>query len=85
MFRKEEYYPLYIQLIVDAKKGYQLSIDLDAQKVITEEGDEISFEVDEFRKHCLLNGLDDIGLTLNHANDIREYEAKRKQSAPWLF
>jgi len=70
---------------VAAKKGYQLSIDLDTQKVITEEGDEISFEVDEFRKHCLLNGLDDIGLTLNHADDIRKYEEKRKQSAPWLF
>jgi len=70
---------------VAAKKGYQLSIDLAAQKVITEEGVELSFEIDEFRKHCLLNGLDDIGLTLNHANDIREYEAKRKQSAPWLF
>jgi len=70
---------------VAAKKGYQLSIDLDAQKVITEEGDEISFAVDEFRKHCLLNGLDDIGLTLNHAEDIRAYEAQGKQSAPWLF
>ena len=70
---------------VAAKKGYQLTIDLDAQKVITEEGDEISFEVDEFRKHCLLNGLDDIGLTLNHADDIRTYEQTRKQSAPWLF
>jgi len=70
---------------VAAKTGYQLSIDLDAQKVITEAGDEISFAVDEFRKHCLLNGLDDIGLTLNHAEDIRAYEEQRKQSAPWLF
>jgi 3-isopropylmalate/(R)-2-methylmalate dehydratase small subunit len=70
---------------VAAKKAYELTIDLQTQKVITEEGDEISFAVDEFRKHCLLNGLDDIGLTLNHADDIRAYEAQRKQSAPWLF
>ncbi len=70
---------------VNAKKGYQLSIDLEAQKVITEEGDEFAFEVDGFRKYCLLNGLDDIGLTLQHADEIRAYEAKRKQAEPWLF
>ncbi len=70
---------------VNAKKGYQLSIDLEAQKVITEEGDEFTFEVDGFRKYCLLNGLDDIGLTLQHADEIRAYEAKRKQAEPWLF
>ena len=70
---------------VAAKSGYQLNIDLASQKVITEEGDEFSFEVDEFRKHCLLNGLDDIGLTLQHADDIRDYETKRKQAEPWLF
>ena len=70
---------------VSAKKGYELNIDLEMQKVITEEGEEISFEVDEFRKHCLLNGLDDIGLTLNHAEDIKAYEVQRKQSTPWLF
>jgi 3-isopropylmalate/(R)-2-methylmalate dehydratase small subunit len=45
----------------------------------------ISFTIDEFKKHCLLNGLDDIGLTLQHTADIQEYEAKRKQQAPWLF
>lgn len=70
---------------VNAKKGYQLTIDLDTQKVITEEGDEIAFEVDAFRKYCLLNGLDDIGLTLKHADAIKAYEEQRKQSAPWLF
>ncbi|MCW9014024.1 MAG: 3-isopropylmalate dehydratase small subunit [Gammaproteobacteria bacterium] len=70
---------------VNGKKGYQLTIDLASQKIITEEGDEIEFDVDEFRKYCLLNGLDDIGLTLNHADDIRAYEEQRKQSAPWLF
>jgi len=70
---------------VAAKSGYQLNIDLESQKVISEEGDEFIFEVDEFRKHCLLNGLDDIGLTLQHADDIRAYETKRKQVEPWLF
>ena len=70
---------------VNAKQGYQLTIDLEQQKIITEEGEEIAFEVDEFRKYCLLNGLDDIGLTLQHADDIHAYEEKRKQEAPWLF
>jgi len=70
---------------VAEKSGYQLTIDLPEQKVITEDGEQYSFEVDEFRKHCLLNGLDDIGLTLQHADDIKAYEEKRKQSAPWLF
>ncbi len=70
---------------VKSKKGYQLTIDLESQKIIIEEGDKINFDVDEFRKYCLLNGLDDIGLTLKHANDIKAYEEQRKQSAPWLF
>lgn len=68
-----------------ASEGYQLTIDLDAQAVTTPSGESFSFEIDEFRKHCLLNGLDDIGLTLQHAEDIRAYEARRKQQAPWLF
>lgn len=70
---------------VSAEIGYQLTIDLDAQKITKPNGDVIEFEVDEFRKYCLLNGLDDIGLTLKHADDIRSYEAKRKQEAPWLL
>lgn len=70
---------------VNGKKGYQLTIDLETQKIITEQGEEIAFEVDAFPKYCLLNGLDDIGLTLKHAGDIRAYEQQRKQSAPWLF
>jgi 3-isopropylmalate/(R)-2-methylmalate dehydratase small subunit len=70
---------------VAAKKGYKLSIDLAVQKVVTEEGEEIPFAVDAFRQHCLLHGLDDIGLTLNHADDIRAYEEQGKQSTPWLF
>ncbi len=70
---------------VEANPGYQLTIDLAAQNVITPSGDKLAFEIDEFRKFCLLNGLDDIGLTLQHAGDIQAYEAKRKQTAPWLF
>jgi len=70
---------------VEATEGYQLNVDLDAQTVTMPSGDKISFEVDAFRKHCLLNGLDDIGLTLQHTDDIHAYEEKRKQQAPWLF
>ena len=68
-----------------ANEGYQLTIDLQAQKVITPTGGEYTFEVDNFRKHCLLNGLDDIGLTLQDADKIRQYEKERGQTAPWLF
>jgi len=70
---------------VAAAPGISLTIDLENQKVVSPAGKEYSFEVDGFRKHCLLNGLDDIGLTLEHADDIRAYEAKRRAEAPWLF
>lgn len=66
-------------------EGYELAIDLEAQTVTTPSGESFSFEVDEFRKHCLLNGFDDIGLTLQEADAIRAYEEKRKQQTPWLF
>ncbi|OAV35000.1 3-isopropylmalate dehydratase small subunit [Moraxella catarrhalis] len=65
--------------------GYQLTVDLENQKVITPSGKEYSFEVDAFRKHCLLNGLDDIGLTLQHADDIKAFEEKAKADRPWVF
>lgn len=68
-----------------AQEGYQLSIDLQAQTVTTPSGESFGFEIDAFRKHCLLHGLDDIGLTLEHSDAIRAYEEKRKQQAPWLF
>lgn len=68
-----------------AHDGYQLSVDLEAQLVTTPGGETFSFEVDDFRKHCLLNGLDDIGLTLEHADAIKAYEQQRRQEAPWLF
>jgi len=70
---------------VEAAEGYQLTIDLEQQQVVTPSGDRFAFDVDGFRKHCLLEGLDDIGLTLQHADEIRAYEARRRQEAPWLF
>lgn len=75
------------QLFVEAQatEGYQLTVNLEDQQVVTPSGAAFAFSIDEFRKYCLLNGLDDIGLTLQHADDIRAYEAKRKQVAPWLF
>ncbi|WP_049721989.1 3-isopropylmalate dehydratase small subunit [Gilvimarinus polysaccharolyticus] len=68
-----------------ANEGYELTIDLPSQKVLTPSGAAFSFEVDEFRKHCLLNGLDDIALTLEQADAINAYESKQRESAPWLF
>jgi len=70
---------------VAANDGYELVVDLESQEIVKPSGDAIPFEVDAFRKHCLLNGLDDIGLTLQDADDIKAYEAKRKESSPWLF
>ena len=75
------------QLFVEAQatEGYQLTVNLEDQQVVTPSGAAFAFSIDDFRKYCLLNGLDDIGLTLQHADDIRAYEEKRKQTAPWLF
>lgn len=70
---------------IAAKPGLEISIDLQAQTVSCEGEVIASFEIDDFRKHCMLNGLDDIALTLQHADEIKTYEDKRKQSAPWLF
>ncbi|MEE9310483.1 MAG: 3-isopropylmalate dehydratase small subunit [Cocleimonas sp.] len=70
---------------VEENEGYELTVDLEKQQVVTPEGKVYGFDVDEFRKYCLLNGLDDIGLTLKHADEIRAYEKKRKAEAPWLF
>lgn len=63
----------------------ELMVDLESQKLITASGDTIPFDVDPFRKHCLLQGLDDIGLTLQHSNEIRAFEEQRKVTAPWVF
>jgi 3-isopropylmalate/(R)-2-methylmalate dehydratase small subunit len=69
----------------EAAEGYSLTVDLAAQRVTTPSGQSFGFDVDEFRKYCLLNGLDDIGLTLQHVDEIKAYEERRKQEAPWLF
>ncbi|PSF04797.1 3-isopropylmalate dehydratase small subunit [Marinobacter fuscus] len=69
----------------EAESGYELSVDLEAKTVTTPSGQSFSFEVDDFRRHCLLNGLDDIGVTLEDADTIRAYEDARRSSAPWLF
>lgn len=67
-----------------AFNGYQLTIDLDAQVVRAPDGSEYPFEITAFRKYCLLNGFDDIGLTLRHADKIRQFEAERLAKQPWL-
>ena len=70
--------------MAQGEEALRLKVDLEKQRLIVGE-EEIPFEVDAFRKHCLLEGLDDIGLTLQHVDEIRAYEEKRKQTAPWLF
>lgn len=69
----------------EANEGYQLAIDLDAQTITRPNGEVIDFEVEPDRKHCLYNGLDDIGITLQQESAITEYENSRRQRAPWLF
>jgi 3-isopropylmalate/(R)-2-methylmalate dehydratase small subunit len=71
--------------VVSSKGGYRITIDLEGQQVIPESGEPLPFEIDEFRKHCLLNGLDEIGLTLNEADAIRAYERSRIEREPWVF
>ncbi len=70
---------------VEASPGYRLTVDLAQQRIVTPDGIEYPFEVDAFRKHCLLNGLDDIGLTLQHVDEIKAFEAKHRAAQPWLF
>ena len=69
----------------EASEGYRLTVDLAAQTVTTPQGDSFGFDITEHRKHCLLNGLDEIGLTLRHADEIRAFEDNRRQTQPWLF
>ncbi|GAA5903979.1 hypothetical protein JCM6882_003792 [Rhodosporidiobolus microsporus] len=71
-------------LIEDAKAGLELAVDLPKQVVRRSNGDEFPFQVDAFRKHCLVNGLDEISLTLEHEAEIAAYEQKRSQAWPWL-
>jgi 3-isopropylmalate/(R)-2-methylmalate dehydratase small subunit len=79
--------PVVAQLFQEtaASEGYRLKIDLTAQTVTTPAGAVFGFEVDGFRRHCLLNGLDDIGLSLQHSAEIRAYEERRRQQSPWLY
>jgi 3-isopropylmalate/(R)-2-methylmalate dehydratase small subunit len=75
------------QLFADtqAKEGFELTVDLEAGVIHGSSDGDITFSIDSFRRHCLLNGLDDIGLTLEHTDSIKRYEQKRQQQAPWLF
>ncbi len=72
-------------LEVGAAEGYSLTVDLERQVIVKPDGSTIAFEVDSFRKYCLLNGLDDIGITLQDADAIKAFEARWKASAPWYF
>jgi len=66
--------------------GFQLIVDLENQRVVTEtNGKSFNFQIDPFRKHCLLNGLDDIGLTLERVDEIKKFEEQHKLNQPWLF
>ena len=65
--------------------GYQITVDLPSQSLTLPDGTKWGFDVDSFRKKCLLEGLDDIALTLDHKDEIRQYEERRKREAPWLF
>lgn len=66
-------------------EGYQLTIDLERQVVVAPEGEKMAFEVDDFRRHCLLQGLDDIGLSLQESDAIRAFEQKHRAASPWLY
>jgi len=70
---------------VAEQPGYRLDVDLEKQQVTTPNGDVFTFEIDSFRKKCLLEGLDEIGLTLQYAEQIKAFEARRRQAEPWLF
>ncbi|MFO1330517.1 MAG: 3-isopropylmalate dehydratase small subunit, partial [Rubrivivax sp.] len=69
---------------VAAFPGYQLTVDLPRQVIVKPDGVELPFDVQPFRKYCLVNGFDDIGLTLRHADKIRAFEAERLAKMPWL-
>ena len=70
---------------VQATPGYRVAVDLEAQTITTPGGESFAFDIDPFRKHCLLNGLDEIGLTLQHAEKIKAFEAQHRERRPWLF
>ena len=69
----------------EAAEGYRLAVDLEQQTVTTPSGESFHFDIDPHRKLCIMNGLDDIGLTLEHADKIKAFEAKHRERQPWLF
>ena len=73
-----------LELLKDAEEMKEVEIDLESQKVIREDGTSYPFEIDPFRKNCLLHGLDDIGLTMQKMDSIRAFEAARSERYPWL-
>lgn len=79
--------PVVHQLFAEviAAVGYSLTVDLEAQTITTPSDQRFYFETDSFRKHCVINGLDEIGLTLQHALKIKQFEQKRHAEQPWLF
>ncbi|QLF91871.1 3-isopropylmalate dehydratase small subunit [Pseudomonas sp. ABC1] len=85
ILKDEEVDELFQQAEAEAEEGYQLTVDLQAQTVTRPDGKQYAFEVDEFRKHCLLNGLDDIGLTLQASEQIKAFEETYRSNQPWLF
>lgn len=70
---------------VGQTEEYRLGVDLAKQTVVTPAGEVLSFEIDPFRKHCVINGLDEIGLTLQHSDKIRDFEQRHQIQQPWLF
>ncbi len=70
---------------VTATPGYRLEVDLENEQILSPSGKIMRFEVDNFRKKCLLEGLDEISLTLKHAEEIKAFEEKRRVAEPWLF
>jgi len=70
---------------VESNVGYKLKVDLEQQTIALPDGTAYKFDVDAHRKHCLLNGLDDIGLTLEHVGDIKAFEEKHRAAQPWLY
>jgi 3-isopropylmalate/(R)-2-methylmalate dehydratase small subunit len=75
------------KLMADAEKGAnaRLTVDLERQVIVRPDGEEVAFEIDAFKKHCLLNGLDEVGLTLQKAGEISGFEDKQKAATPWLY
>ena len=71
--------------VATAEEALRVTVDLQEQTIALPDGERIEFEVDEFRKYCLLEGLDDIGLTLQHADEIKAFETRRRERAPWIF